>query len=231
MFQFEEIVYQPAFYFLIAGTIVISLAYRWGRRRNRQIVVSALDPLIEIFRARDQQFTNIGGQTGFHANIVPNASDSTRRVDVTLTLLPRHSLLYMPISRLTRRYDRMYVTFEFNKKGRRIDEEAHLIEARFEKRPGNRIENADELDRREISWGGFTFHLYAASDRSRAWIEDAMQRLEVPGDVRHLAVVPGQARGYLFLIPRRDRVAPVVMKVRDWLDATATAAATTAASG
>lgn len=225
MFAYEEVIYQPAFYFLVAGTIVLSLAYRWGRRRNRRILTSALDPLIEIFHARDHQFTNIGGQTGFHANIVPGASESVRRVDVTVTLLPRHSLLYMPVSRLTRRYDRMYVTFEFNKKGRRIDEEAHLIEPRFEKRLGNRIENADSLQMTEIEWGGHTFRLYFASDRARGWIEDAMSRLGEPAEVRHVALVPQQARGYLFLIPRAGRVAATITTIRDWLDATASAAA------
>ena len=46
----------------------------------------------------DQTFTNIGGYVGCHANLYPGGQSSVARVDVTLTLLPRHSWLYMPLS-------------------------------------------------------------------------------------------------------------------------------------
>ncbi|MFW6228713.1 MAG: hypothetical protein ACOC2V_04570 [Alkalispirochaeta sp.] len=65
MLQYEYLLYTPAFYFLVAFTLLLTFGYLVGRRQNRRIVMSALDPLLEVFKAKDHQFTNIGGQTGY----------------------------------------------------------------------------------------------------------------------------------------------------------------------
>ncbi len=218
MFAYEEIIYQPAFYFLVSLTIVLTLGYSWGRRWNRRVLVNALDPLLEVFKARDQQFTNIGGQTGFHATIVPGNIRTVRKVDITITLLPRQSWLYLPFSLLVRRFDRMQMTFEFNKRGKRIREEAHLIEARFSKTMGNSIENAESLDREELRWGERAFLLYSSSERSRAWMHRLMDDLSEPGTLRHAALVPHRERAYLFIIPKPGTVATTSGTVARWLD-------------
>lgn len=218
MFAYENIIYQPAFYFLIAITIALTLGYSWGRRINRRIVVNALDPLLDLFKARDQQFTNIGGQTGFHANIVPGNMRSVRRIDVTLTVLPRQSWLYMPFSLLIRKFDRFSMILFFNKRGRTITEEGHLIDTRFEKMMGNRIENAPSLEVREIDWAGRSFHLYSASAAIAAALEALVERYGEPGPIRHIAIVPSEERAYYFQIPRVGTVAPNVSIFRDWLE-------------
>lgn len=218
MFAYESIIYQPAFYFLIAITIVLTLGYSWGRRLNRRIVVAALDPLLEVFKARDQQFTNIGGQTGFHANIVPGNMRSVRRVDVTLTVLPRQSWLYLPFSLIIRKFDRLHMILFFNKRGRAASEEGHLIDVRFEKMMSNRIENAGSLTVREVDWAGRRFHLYSASEAIDVHLEALMERYGESGPIRHLAIVPSEERAYYFQIPRVGTVAPNVAIFRDWLD-------------
>jgi hypothetical protein len=222
VFAYEEIVYQPAFYLLIAATVLLTLGFSWGRRWNKRVLMNALDPLLEIFRARDQQFTNIGGQTGFHANIIPGNARTVRRIDVTITLLPRQSWLYMPFSLLTRKFDRMQTIFFFNKRGRTLREEAHLIEARFERMMGNRIENAESLSRETVEWGGRTFHRYSAGERSRTALIDLQTRLGEPLTLRHAAIVPQSERAYVFVIPRYGTVPPVMKAVRDWLNGLAT---------
>jgi hypothetical protein len=218
MFAYEQIIYQPAFYFLIAITITLTIGYTWGRRLNRRIVVNALDPLLEVFKARDQQFTNIGGQTGFHANIVPGNMRGARRIDVTLTVLPRQSWLYMPISLLVRKFDRFHLTVFFNKRGKKLHEEAHLIDTRFEKMAGNRIEHADRLSRREVDWGPRVFALYSSGEDSEARLRQLMERYGEPGPIRHVAILPDEERAYFFQIPRVGTVAPNVAIFRDWID-------------
>lgn len=218
MFAYEYLIYTPAFYFLVAFTLILTFGYTWGRRFNRRVLTSALDPLIEIFHARDQEFTNIGGQTGFHARIVPGRSRVVREVDATVTLLPRQSLLYLPFSLLTRRSDRLQMILQFNKRGRSLQQEAHLIEPGFGKRMGNRIENADSLEQDTVQWGGRGFRLYAGGPDARAWVQQLMQQLPEPGGIRHVAIVPAQQQAYLFLVPRVGEVSRVVPSVRDWLD-------------
>lgn len=217
MLAYEYLIYTPAFYFLVAFTLILTFGYTWGRRFNRRILTGALDPLTEIFHARDQEFTNIGGQTGFHARIVPGRSRVLREVDATVTLLPRQSLLYLPFSLLTRRSDRLQMLLHFNKRGRDLAYEAHLIEPAFERRMGNHIENAGALSREEISWGGRRFVLYAEHPDARGWMERIMSDLPDPGTVRHLAIVPAQQQAYLFMVPKVGEVPRTVPVLRDWL--------------
>ncbi len=220
MFLNEALIYTPAFYFLIAFTLILTFGYIWGRRLNRRVLMGALDPLLEIFKARDQQFTNIGGQTGFHASIVPGNSRVIRRIDTTVTLLPRQSLLYLPFSFVIRKSDRMQMILFLNKRGKALKEEAHLIDRRFERRPANRIENADSLTREELNWDGRQFALYSSSATSKDWMESLRSRLGTPGSLRHVAILPEQERAYLFLVPKPGTAPPLVTAVRDWLDAT-----------
>ncbi len=224
MFQYENLVYTPAFYFLIAFSLLLTFGYLFGRKYNRRVVMDALDPLLQVFKAKDQQFTNIGGQTGYHANIVPGNMRSIRRIDATLTILPRQSLLYLPVSLLTRRFDRMQTFFFYSKRGKAINEEAHLVEPRFERMMGNRIENAAALRKEEVTWGTRRFHLYTTSERSRKWMENLMNRLGDAGTIRHAAVIPQEERAYLFVIPRVGTVAEKMTAFRDWLEETAYAA-------
>lgn len=224
MFQYEHLIYTPAFYFLIALTLALTFGYTFGRKWNRRILMNALDPLLTILKARDQQFTNIGGQTGFHATIVPGNMRTVRRVDVTVTLLPRQSWLYMPFSYVVRKSDRFQAIFYLNKRGRNLASEAHLVDVRVEKRMGNHIENAEHLTREEIDWGGRRFHLYSADSTARRWMTELQERLGDPATVHHVAVLPEQERVYLFMVPKVGTVPAVTTVLRDWIEAIATPA-------
>lgn len=218
MFAHAEIATQPAFYLLIAGTVLLSLGFVRGRRRNRRILRGSFDALSETLKPRDQQFTNIGGQTGYHANFIPGACRSVRRVDATLTLLPRQSWLYMPFSYLIQHFDRLFLTFFVNKRGRKVLKEGHLIETRFEKMRGNRIDNIDQLQKENLEWEGMNFHLYYMDQAMRDHLLKLKDRLGQPGNFRHAAIVPCEEAAYLFQIPRPQTVGPIVSAFRDWFD-------------
>lgn len=219
MFANAEITEQPVFYLFIAASILLSLGYSWGKRRNRSILRGTLDGISEVLKPRDQQYTNIGGLTGYHANFLPGALKLVRRVDLTITLLPRQSWLYMPFSWLTRRFDRLYMSFELNKKARGRLREGHLIERSFEKMRGNRIENSDTLVHREVTWGKRTFHLYGVDDAMIRHLQNLQERLgRDPGRLRHVALVPEQDRYYLFVIPHFEETQRTVAVVSRWFE-------------
>lgn len=221
MFAHNEIASQPVFYLFIAFTILLTLGFTWGRRRNGRILHGVFDAISAVLKPRDQQFTNIGGQTGYHANFIPGAARSVRRVDATLTLLPRQSWLYLPFSLLIQKFDRLFLVFFMNKRGRKVLKEGHLIEKRFEKLRGNTISNASDLITEEFEWGGMTFRIYAADEEVKRWMEELKNRLEVPGAFRHAALVPSEESAYLFQIPKVTEVARTTGIYRDWLDALA----------
>lgn len=216
MFGNEQVTTQPIFYLFIAVTILLSLGYTWGRRRNRRIFLRAFDDLISILKPRDQQYTNIGGLSGYHANFLPNKNAAIRRADVTITLMPRQSWLWYPFSFLTRKFDRLFLNFELSKKSFGTLKEGHLIEKRYARLPGARIENEDSLEQEKLTWGGLQFTLYYEDEKVKQALLDCKQRLGEPKTLRHLALVPERERIFLFMIPRIGSVDAVVRPVYDW---------------
>ncbi|MBE0557962.1 MAG: hypothetical protein IH628_12085 [Proteobacteria bacterium] len=111
MFQHEQIVMQPVFFLFVAFSFFLAAGYLWGKRQNKKISLSVLKDLLELIRPDDQTFTNIGGAIGYHAQLrVKKKNALLSRVDATITLLPRHSLLYLPVSKMIRKYDRLFIT-------------------------------------------------------------------------------------------------------------------------
>lgn len=100
----------PVFYLIIAFSGLITYGVYWGIRHNRRILFSVFNSLIAVVKPDEQTFTNIGGYVGCHANLYPREESPVVQVDATLTLLPRHAWLYMPVSILIMRYDRLFVT-------------------------------------------------------------------------------------------------------------------------
>ncbi|MFP4432395.1 MAG: hypothetical protein ACLFPV_14180 [Spirochaetaceae bacterium] len=217
MFSGTEVADQPVFYLFIAVSILLSLGYGWGRRRIRRITTSVFNEITAVLRPKDQTFTNIGGLTGYHANFVPHRNRSVKQVDATMTLLPRQSWLWYPFSRLIRRYDRLFLTFHLSPKVTGRLREGHLIEESYANFAGAKISNADSLERETIRWGQRTFFLYYEDDEVESRMERCRQMIgSDPGPLRHVALVPGQDRLFVFLIPAPGAVEGVIRAVYRW---------------
>ena len=215
MSHYEHIIYQPVFFLFIAFSFLLAFGYFWGRRKNQEIASSAFDDLLKVFRPTDQKFTNIGGAIGYHANLaVKRKGGLLSRVDATLTMLPRHSWLYLPLSKCIRKYDRLFLELYLkNTPG----EECHLIETGYSRFSGARITNRNLLQQEELRWGNLQFLLYSQSPGTRAAFLDFMTRHPEPGFIRHIALVPERKKCFLFMIPRQGEVAKNLLPVYNWL--------------
>lgn len=217
MFGESEVANQPVFYLFIAATILLSLGYVWGKRRNRRIITTVFDEITTVLRPKDQTFTNIGGLTGYHANFIPHKSRYIKQVDATMTLLPRQSWLWYPFSRMIRRFDRLFLSFHLARRAAGTLREGHLIEKSYSTFMGAKIENADSLEKETFQWGRKTFFLYFRNDAVKQEMERCRELLGPdPGPLRHVALVPKRDRLFVFLIPLPGQVQPVVAAVHDW---------------
>ncbi|MFW5711960.1 MAG: hypothetical protein ACOC2P_03875 [Spirochaetota bacterium] len=213
-----DVTQQPIFYLFIAFTILLTLGYSWGRRGNKRIFLSAFNALVDTLRPKDQTFTTIGGQTGYHANLIPKKNSLIRRVDATITLLPRQSWLYLPFSLLTFRFDRLFLTMLFSKKSMGILEEGHLIEEKYSRFRGPKITNEEKLQKESFRWGERDFLLYYADESVKNDLLDLKERLKEPKYLRHIAIVPDRDQAFLFLIPKKGYVAEVFPVIFKWLN-------------
>jgi hypothetical protein len=210
----ENIITQPAFLLFVAFSCALTLGYYWGRRKNGRIVRAAFDDLVELVKPEDQNFTNIGGAIGYHANLFIKRKGPLHRVDATITLLPRHSWLYLPISKLIRKYDRLFITLYFEQQP---PEEAHLIEVKHAGFGQRRIDQAQRFHRIEVNWGKHKFYLFHIGNEMRDRFLHYVNEHPDPGIVRHVALVPRQKKAFIFAIPQIGRVGKDVAPVYDWL--------------
>jgi hypothetical protein len=214
MFEHGYIATQPVFFLFIAFTTLLSIGFVWGKRANKRVFLSAFNDLVDVVRPDDQTFTNIGGLVGYHANLRLKRKNPVSQVDATITLLPRHSWLYLPISKLIMRYDRLFITLHLKPQ---LPGEGHLIEARYAGFRGPKISNANRLTVKEIRWGAYDFFLYY----ERSMMHDHLMRFVTahpdPGIVRHIAIVPDQRKCFLFMIPRRGEVKRHLAPIHQWL--------------
>ncbi len=138
---------------LIVGGIT-SLQFFKGRKLNTLMMVKYIRDFEENLKPKDKLYTYIGGYIGFKANY--DLKDNfIKKFELTLTLLPRHSLLYLPISYLTRKHDRLYVILRLNEK---FGYDAHIIKKHFYF-PGPMIDNIETFKKEKIVLDGKDFNV------------------------------------------------------------------------
>jgi len=214
MFEHDYLAGQPLFYLFIAFSALLSFGYFWGKRYNERLFRESFQGLVDVVKPIDQTFTNIGGVIGYHAQLTPPKRSPFERIDATITFLPRHSWLWMPVSKMLRKYDRLFVTIHLR---RNPLGEGHLIETGYARFRGPKIANADRLQREEIAWGATRFLLYYGSEAMRGHLRRFVEQQEDPGQIRHVALVPEQRKCFIFLIPRKNTVARSFYPVYRWI--------------
>ncbi|OHD54073.1 MAG: hypothetical protein A2Y33_10165 [Spirochaetes bacterium GWF1_51_8] len=100
------------FFILSSFALILVLGYFVGRRLNLKKAREVSGVLEKILVPKDQTYVWIGGVVGFRASYVVNGF---RQVRVTMLMLPRHSLLYLPVSLITSRSDRLWVEWTFER--------------------------------------------------------------------------------------------------------------------
>ncbi|MCX8095049.1 MAG: hypothetical protein N3D74_02515 [Caldisericia bacterium] len=139
---------------LILGGLT-SLQFFKGRKLNTLMMVKYIRDFEENLKPKDKLYTYIGGYIGFKANYDFN-DKLIKKLELTLTLLPRHSLLYLPISYLTRKHDRLYVVLRLNEK---FGYDAHIIKKHFYF-PGPMIDNIETYKKENMTFDGKEFYVF-----------------------------------------------------------------------
>ncbi len=204
-------------YVLIAIVTIgafIVFSFHSGKRKNREICTATFNELVKVFKPDDQTFTNIGGVVGHHGTFSFKERSSVSRIDVTLTLLPRQAPLYMPISKFLMRNDRLFISvyMRYPPPG-----EGHIIEKGYTGFRGPEITNISRLHQMELQWGDLAFFLYYEQDRMIDRFRELVGSLPDPGPIRHIAIVPDQRKGFIFMGLQQEPIETYLAAVYDWL--------------
>jgi len=199
---------------IIVVSAFIAFSFHSGKRKNKEICTDIFNQLIKVFQPDDQTFTNIGGAVGHHGTFSFKERGPVSRIDVTLTLLPRQAPLYMPISKFFMRNDRLFISvyMRYPPPG-----EGHIIEKGYTGFRGPEITNISRLHQGQFQWGDLAFSLYYEQDRMIDRFRELTGALPDPGPIRHIAIVPDQRKGYIFMGLQQEPIETYLAAVYDWL--------------
>ena len=199
---------------IIAVSAFIAFSFHSGKRKNKEICADIFNQLIKVFEPDDHTFTNIGGAVGHHGTFSFKERGSVSRIDVTLTLLPRQAPLYMPISKFLMKNDRLFISvyMRYPPPG-----EGHIIERGYTGFRGPEITNISKLYQMEFKWGDLDFFVYYEQDRMIEHFRKLIRSLPDPGPIRHIAIVPDQRKGFIFMGLQQEPIETYLAPAYDWL--------------
>lgn len=186
--------------YLLAALVVLGVAataqYFFGRRRNRALAASISKGLETLLKPNHTNYVNIGGSIGY--NFVYTLSTGPWvSAKGTMTMSPRQSLLYLPISRLLGFTDRFFINL-FTKK--KIKGEAHIVARATLRRA--RIDGIEEMSRRDTEARGKSFVLLWRGTDLSAELESLLAAFPEPRRLRHFCSYPGNKTFYLYVVPK-----------------------------
>ncbi|HHY09011.1 MAG TPA: hypothetical protein GX528_00440 [Firmicutes bacterium] len=161
---------------LLAG--LVSLQYWRGRRLNLSLIRALAAELEKALEPLDKEYTWIGGYVGVIGKYKIEHS-AISAVEATVSLVPRHSLLYLPISLLMGRRDRVYFLLRAQDK---LPGGAHL-------KTGRRAKLEQEgLNYDEKKLGGTVSKRWYKDKNEIEKLFRPLAKLERPQQIKHVAV-------------------------------------------
>ncbi len=200
----------PVLFLILAFAGMIVIGFSLGKKRNNKILLSALHDLVDVIKPDDQEFINIGGFVGYHANFSFKEKDIIREIAATITLLPRHAPLYMPISKFVMRNDRLFISLYMRCSP---PGEGHLIQKEYADFRGPKITNVYRLYREEMLWGQHVYYLYYDTTLIHHYLTKCIGDIPDPGHIQHIAILPDERKVFIFMIPEEGAVAECLRPV------------------
>jgi hypothetical protein len=135
---------------VLAGIAV--LQFQKGRKINVALMKTFIRGFEEKLKLSDKTYVYLGGYLGFKAEY-DLENKLSKRIEITLTLIPRQSVFYLPITFLTKKTDRLYVVIRPNFK---IHTDAHIVKKHFYWL-GLDIDEEAELEKKDLTLKGKEF--------------------------------------------------------------------------
>ncbi len=172
------------FFLLLLGSVVMVVSYQWGCRRNIRLMREVSRLLEHALSPSDKEYTLLGGVAGFRAEY---RRRPFTKIILLLSLLPRQSLLYMPVAWLRRGSDTLEMLF-YLEGG--VPAEAHIIRRFALKHWMPEIKNPSELQTRQLKREGMEFNILSSGNRKLEGLLMRLLSLLGPENTIHISLTP-----------------------------------------
>ncbi len=199
---------------IIVLAIAIVFAYFRGRKKNAWIAGWIASETEQALNPTEQNYVNIGGTIGY--NFKYKLKKPYTRAKGTFTLLPRQSLLYMPISLLISKHDRYYLNI-FTKE--KLLGEGHIISDDYFNRMRTTIKGIDKMDKKIIDVdNGKKFVLMWANYRLEKPLEVLLEKISCKDLLKHFCCYGDNKTFFVHMKPKKDAIKQTLEEVMDNLN-------------
>jgi hypothetical protein len=188
-------------YLLIALAFATTLGYLMGKKRNKAIGAMIGDAAEHVLKPQKTNYVNIGGVLGH--NFTYDLDAPFTEAKGTFTLLPRHSVFYMPLSLLISRHDRFYLHL-FTKND--LLGEGHIIAERYFPKMRVDIAGIDKLKKETVPAGGKNFILLWDNPHLKDHLLGILNEVKECGDLLHFCCFRDNKNFFLYVIPKPDSI-------------------------
>jgi hypothetical protein len=184
---------------VIVLALLTTLVYYRGRKKNRWISAWISREAEEALKPLDTNYVNFGGVIGY--NFVYKMKKPFREAKGTFTLLPRHSLFFIPISFLfLSRHDRYYLQLYVEG---RLAGEGHIIARSYFSRAARMIIGIEELQKADADCGGKRYILLWKGRGMEESLRRLLSGLRYPQLLLHFCCYSENKNFFLYMKPVR----------------------------
>lgn len=188
--------------FVILFIIVIILAgvsvvwFYKKRKVNLMILEKSIRILEKVYQPYDKKYTVIGIYVGYSA-LYKVLKKALKTIEVVTLLLPRQSLMYLPIAKLTSRFDKVFIIYHYDKETH-FPGEAHIVRKGYYRLGIKRaIHGVEKMRVEKTRISGKEYYMIYNNRRVMEKLLSMIQNLKNPLLIQHAAVVPKLHRLYI----------------------------------
>jgi hypothetical protein len=186
----------PYIFPLLGLALFTTLGYFRGRKKNAWIAGHIGKETEEVLRPHDTEYVNFGGTIGY--NLVYKLKGPFREAKGTFTLLPRQSLLYLPISLLVSRHDRYYLQLFATGK---LAGEGHIVAKPYFHKAKRNITGIEEMSSAEAFKDNKVYYLFWKEKGMEEKLRGFLERLENPKILLHFCCYAENKNFFFYLNP------------------------------
>jgi hypothetical protein len=191
----------PYIYLLIALAFATTLGYLAGKEKNKAIGKMIGAAAEKVLAPEDTEYINIGGVLGHNFTYKLNAPFTEAKG--TFTLLPRHSVLYIPLSLLISRHDRFYLHLF-------TEGEGHIIAEKYYPKMRVDIAGVEKLKRDTATSGEKRFIILYDNPRLEKNLRTLLENIEGTEHLLHFCCYRGNSNFFIHVIPKAATLEPLL---------------------
>ncbi len=202
---------------LIIAIIVLAIglvvANIYGRKKNEWISSWIASESESVLNPVDKNYVNIGGSIGY--NFTYKLKKPYTEAKGTFTLLPRQSLLYIPISLLIRGYDRFYLNI-FTKE--ELLGEGHIISKDYYGKMRTKIDGINDMYKEVVIKDGIEFILLWRNHRLEKPLKDLLEKVETTNLFKHFCSFKDNKTFFILMKAKKEKVETILKTVMNNID-------------